>query len=217
MSPFQIRTDSLKELGFGKYSEYTKSGMWSNIRKLVLGIKGPECSCCNQVANSVHHTAYDINTMRGTCYDHLHPLCQRCHFLIEIKCSGTTKEKRNWNDSLAMFRSLRSKKHEAPPRLDPATLPASEEFMVITWDNLPEILTELNGLTFATADVLGLPIPLVSGWKLILVGKHIEKSRWALAKERKHVKANAWRRLKKSEPEFPPLKECCTVYCGDFI
>lgn len=73
------RRDSLFSLGFTYYWEYLKSDLWKRIRNNILKRDGYICRFCGCKANQVHHTSYNIDTMRGNNTTHLHSCCRRCH------------------------------------------------------------------------------------------------------------------------------------------
>lgn len=73
------RGDVLYRLGFRSYQEYLHSDLWRSIRKRVRERDGNLCRACGSHAECVHHSRYDLETMRGTDLSGLHCLCGRCH------------------------------------------------------------------------------------------------------------------------------------------
>jgi hypothetical protein len=84
------RNRNLKMLGFDSYSEYLKSDLWASIRGTVLS-GCPQCVGCTREASQVHHENYDIPVLLGEYLDALHPICGRCHMIIEFSRKGHHK------------------------------------------------------------------------------------------------------------------------------
>ncbi len=82
LSPF---FKTLKTIGFSTYTIYLDSALWISIRLRVFRDKGRLCIKCREPATQIHHSRYDIETMRGTTLEHLHPVCQKCHGAAEIE------------------------------------------------------------------------------------------------------------------------------------
>lgn len=73
------RNYSLTSLGFYSYSDYLKSDLWKKIRKSVIDNNEGFCKFCHEKAKYVHHSSYDLDTMKGLNLRHLHPVCRSCH------------------------------------------------------------------------------------------------------------------------------------------
>jgi hypothetical protein len=84
IAPYAMRNAILRDLGFPSYKAYLKSDLWYSIRKTLFSAKGHNCHLCQKYASQVHHSAYDRDTLRGKCLDHLHPICRKCHKAIEF-------------------------------------------------------------------------------------------------------------------------------------
>jgi|694.fasta_scaffold97298_9 hypothetical protein len=74
----------LNKMGFKNYSQYLDSDKWKQIRREVFKYKSNKCSCCKKFAECIHHTRYDEDTMSGSNFKNLIPLCNRCHKNIEF-------------------------------------------------------------------------------------------------------------------------------------
>lgn len=75
----------LKSMGYKTYANYLDSPEWTRIRGNVLLADKCSCRCCGEMATEVHHTSYDIWTLRGGCLDGLHAICRKCHKLVEFQ------------------------------------------------------------------------------------------------------------------------------------
>jgi len=81
---YQQRNENLKLLGFDNYRQYLRSSKWKRIRKEVFLLKGKRCTGCGNLATAIHHTRYNISTLKGLNLTHLHPICNSCHNKIEF-------------------------------------------------------------------------------------------------------------------------------------
>lgn len=71
-------------MGFASYADYLASELWASIRSKVL-LNGAACYCCGREATQVHHSAYRKKDLEGRDLRRLHPICARCHWLIEFR------------------------------------------------------------------------------------------------------------------------------------
>lgn len=71
--------DLLYELGFTSYESYLKSDLWRDIRSRAFDHWGHRCRPCGMPAREIHHSNYDIETLRGDSLHGLWPLCGNCH------------------------------------------------------------------------------------------------------------------------------------------
>lgn len=84
LSAYQVRDKILAELGFSSYKDYLASDLWAAIRQTVFSAKSHYCTLCRRFAGEVHHSFYDLDTLRGKKLDYLHPICHQCHHAIEF-------------------------------------------------------------------------------------------------------------------------------------
>lgn len=76
----QFFAELLAPLGFQRYRDYLKSPLWAGIRFRVFDTKGRTCLRCKTApATQIHHTKYDLPTMRGDMLTYLVPICDACH------------------------------------------------------------------------------------------------------------------------------------------
>lgn len=78
------RNANLRVLGFKNYKLYMKSDLWRSIRSKVFATKGRICELCAQNAVIVHHNWYGVADLLGARLCNLHPLCIKCHDIIEF-------------------------------------------------------------------------------------------------------------------------------------
>lgn len=83
-TPYQIRDQILKKMGFDSYYAYLDSKLWNKIRKQVLS-KFPKCLCCGYKASQIHHIEYSAKTLHGDCLHGLVSICRECHDKIETE------------------------------------------------------------------------------------------------------------------------------------
>lgn len=70
----------LAELGYASYRAYQAGPLWKSIRLRVYELKGRTCLRCEQSpATAIHHTRYDMATLRGETLACLVPICDHCH------------------------------------------------------------------------------------------------------------------------------------------
>lgn len=74
----------LNKMGFKNYQQYLTSSKWEQIRQEVFKYKSDKCSYCKKLAECIHHTRYDEDTMMGRSFKNLIPLCNKCHKKIEF-------------------------------------------------------------------------------------------------------------------------------------
>jgi len=78
MNPYAERQRNLAVLGFKEYDGYLRSALWKSIRQQVLC--GQNCvRCQSRRALALHHSSYDLATMRGERLDTLIAVCRGCH------------------------------------------------------------------------------------------------------------------------------------------
>jgi hypothetical protein len=76
---YQERSLHLAALGFLSYKAYLGSKLWKTIRTRVLDQFNYRCEYCSNEATQVHHSSYDMATLKGETLKHLHPVCNTCH------------------------------------------------------------------------------------------------------------------------------------------
>ncbi len=82
MNPYAERQRSLRILGYESYDAYLRGPIWRALRAKIL--KGQVCiRCQKRKALCLHHTAYDLATMRGDCVETLIAACRGCHRVAE--------------------------------------------------------------------------------------------------------------------------------------
>lgn len=88
-NPYATRSQVLATLGFLSYARYLVSPLWRSIRARVLDRDARTCIKCRQQAPKmhVHHTQYDVATMRGDTIQALLTACHRCHRRAERKAA----------------------------------------------------------------------------------------------------------------------------------
>lgn len=121
------RNQILKALGFGSYRAYTESLKWFMIRNQVIG-KRTVCRTCAEPAHAVHHEFYSWDNLIGVSLEGLHPICDKCHRLIETDREGQkifdfTEINRRWaflqkygRDYTEARMRMREEKRQAPLR-----------------------------------------------------------------------------------------------------
>lgn len=88
---YRERDALLLQIGFSNYDAYRKSDLWKGIRTRVLERDNGKCTCCKvKDARHVHHTKYDMETLRGERLETLTSLCAGCHKTIEFAKWGKT-------------------------------------------------------------------------------------------------------------------------------
>lgn len=85
---YEQRARLLPMLGFGTYSAYLASPLWEAIRSRVMARDRQRCRLCNDRAPQVHHSAYDLATLRGEDLSRLAAVCAGCHRSIEFDGEG---------------------------------------------------------------------------------------------------------------------------------
>lgn len=95
---YQERDENLTQMGFRSYAQYLKSELWKEIRGRVVDKYNSQCTICNQFGRTVHHTSYDLSTMKGDDIQHLTLLCSSCHFKEECTMSFLGKTKVHCED-----------------------------------------------------------------------------------------------------------------------
>jgi len=85
-------------MGFRSYAQYLKSELWKEIKSRVVDKYSSQCTICNQFGHTVHHTSYDLSTMKGDDIQHLILLCSSCHFKEECTMSFLGKTKVHCED-----------------------------------------------------------------------------------------------------------------------
>jgi hypothetical protein len=88
VNPYEVRSESLKQLGFESYADYLKSDLWRGIRQRVLDRDENHCWCCPKKARQVHHKSYALAVMEGKDLEPLISICRGCHKHIEFKDEG---------------------------------------------------------------------------------------------------------------------------------
>ena len=78
---YEEREAVLRYLSFKSYTQYLRSDLWKSIRKRFM--VGKCRVCCVRMANTLHHTSYDLETMQHGSQS-LVPLCRPCHILLEF-------------------------------------------------------------------------------------------------------------------------------------
>lgn len=94
---YQARNETLSSLGFQSYEEYLASRLWQRIRLKVLRRDGFTCRLCPHPASEVHHTLYDLHTMRGFTLGNLYSVCRACHEHVGFS-SGVPRLPREMRD-----------------------------------------------------------------------------------------------------------------------
>lgn len=74
------RRDNLQRIGFQNYPAYLRSSLWESIKRRVFERDNHNCCKCGKPARQVHHSHYDISTLRGENLIHLQSACGACHF-----------------------------------------------------------------------------------------------------------------------------------------
>jgi len=85
---YQNRDLIIMGMGYANYEEYLNSEFWANIRARTFAMAKGLCKFCNKHADHIHHSSYDIKTLKGDNQDHLHACCGMCHHKIEYFCNG---------------------------------------------------------------------------------------------------------------------------------
>lgn len=80
---YRERNRVLKSMGFSSYQAYLDSDLWKTIRDKVL-VDDARCVCCGVLATQVHHEKYRKKDLEGRCLSFLHPVCGRCHTVMEF-------------------------------------------------------------------------------------------------------------------------------------
>ena len=83
-SRYQVRANSLKELGFRTYSDYLSSDIWRTIRERIFSRDKGKCKVCSRKCHSVHHVTYNVVVMRGDDDTQLISVCRGCHKHVEF-------------------------------------------------------------------------------------------------------------------------------------
>ena len=89
-SPYAVRNDTLRELGYRSYAAYLASGLWLSIRRAAIR-RRRSCAACPDRATEVHHLAYDRATLLGEQPAHLIGLCSKHHRAIEFTDAGAKR------------------------------------------------------------------------------------------------------------------------------
>jgi hypothetical protein len=89
MRQYGQRNRLLRELGIGPtYADYLASGLWSGIRRRVMGRDQGKCQICGEKATAVHHQRYRKDNLTGRSLAHMFAICEECHKLIEFDADG---------------------------------------------------------------------------------------------------------------------------------
>lgn len=104
------RDENLKAIGFRTYSDYLDSEFWKGLRLKVFEKKGRQCCKCRKNANQVHHSNYSVNTLLGSTFAHLWPVCGDCHNMAEVRQNGTKRSIKEANIALGISRRPGRKK-----------------------------------------------------------------------------------------------------------
>ncbi len=100
---YKEREETLKLIQFEDYETYRNSDRWREIKAYVYQEKGDKCMICGGTAQVIHHTRYHVTDLLGLCSEHLHPLCHKCHELVEM---DPRWGKRTMAAAFATFRKL---------------------------------------------------------------------------------------------------------------
>lgn len=79
---YEKRDLNLLAMGYRSYGEYLKSDLWKTTRAQVLGFFGDKCHFCGRDAEEVHHSNYNLETLKGQglyALFSLYPVCKECH------------------------------------------------------------------------------------------------------------------------------------------
>lgn len=98
---YDSRNRILQSLGFSTYRAYLKSAVWKQAKAKALHEKGDKCLWCNGKAITVHHSQYDIETLKGTTSRFLWPICEPCHHKAEF-CNNVKTGLREANERLGI-------------------------------------------------------------------------------------------------------------------
>jgi hypothetical protein len=141
---FRDRLRDLKKLGFPDYATYLQSPLWKSIRQKVFTRDQHWCRVCENKAEQVHHTRYDLATLRGIDLSQLFSVCRDCHKTIEF--DGDVK-RQFWeviNITRAMLLQLPIKtvptSDRATSREDAILRESAIENQIRRRDNKPRIL-----------------------------------------------------------------------------
>jgi hypothetical protein len=85
---YSQRDKILSKMGYSTYAAYLESSLWSNIRNGVMSACGRRCCACKKKANQVHHSEYTEANLSGDSTAGLHPICHKCHSIIEFDDTG---------------------------------------------------------------------------------------------------------------------------------
>lgn len=171
---YVVRNRNLKSLGFVDYPQYLESRLWKSIRQSVLVRDGFKCRKCDRSsAHHVHHSSYDVATLRGDDLSKLHSVCDWCH--REIEFDGD--EKRTGSDAVAFDQWLpsnrlpdgnvarKAKKKLYQSRKKVAKLPPGERTATrIQIERLKTLSGEL-GISFDSARTVGLTQSGFYSWR----------------------------------------------------
>lgn len=101
MTEYQLRNETLKEMGFSSYRDYLGSEIWALTRKKVLLRARRVCCSCGKRAEEVHHSSYSRDVLLGKDLSKLHAVCAACHVGAEIASDG---KKRSLAEANAILR-----------------------------------------------------------------------------------------------------------------
>jgi hypothetical protein len=102
---YRSRNRTLARMGYRNYRAYLRSNLWQLVRNRVIAAKGRKCRVCRRPGYEIHHTRYAEADLKGMCLDYMHPICTKCHRLIEYDRHG---RKRTLAEANSAFRRLRT-------------------------------------------------------------------------------------------------------------
>lgn len=105
MTVYEQRDYLLKTIGFNSYAEYLASDLWKAIRSKVLSRDRKKCLVCQERATEVHHTDYELRTLKGLNNECLKSICSICHTWIEFD-NGSKVSLREANSRISLRKNL---------------------------------------------------------------------------------------------------------------
>lgn len=111
-SPYKIRDDILKNIGFQSYKEYLKSDIWKIIKDQAIIKFGIKCKICHNNTKIYHHTMYNEEVLSGNDISSLIPICNSHHYKIEFNNDKKYKKTHKTpiqHVNLKLFQSIKRK------------------------------------------------------------------------------------------------------------
>lgn len=103
---YECRDRVAIRLGYKGYPAYRASNRWKKTRRGVFALDAGLCRVCSKTATEVHHDRYDLKTMAGADYSHLHSVCRPCHEYLEfVDWDGKKETRRTPHEMYVLTRS----------------------------------------------------------------------------------------------------------------